>query len=245
MRWGSQLADLMSPVVDLLYPPRCPLCGKAIAKQNGVCAACWQELELLCEPVCESCNWPLPSERLRQTVQCGACLAKAPLHDGITAVTRYNEASRQLVLKLKHGGMIGLAKLLGRTIAARMPDPKPGQILVPVPLHPLRLWQRGYNQSALLAGELARLEKGELLVDALTRVRYTPSLGGLDKRARFRALNPAIAIRPRFAERIQDAHVVLVDDVLTSGATSDACVRVMKRAGARSVAIACFARVIG
>jgi ComF family protein len=235
----------MSPVVDILYPPRCPLCGEAIAKQDGLCAACWQELELLCEPACESCNWPLLSERLGQTLQCGACLAKAPLHDGIIAAARYSEASRQLVLKLKHGGKIGLAKLLGRTIAARMPDSKPGQILVPVPLHPLRLWQRGYNQSALLAGELALFGKGELLVDALSRVRYTPSLGGLDKGARVKALNRAIAIRASCAERIRDAHVVLVDDVLTSGATSDACVRVLKRAGAKTVTIACFARVIG
>ncbi len=244
MRWGSQLAEFLSPVVDALYPPRCPLCGEAIAQQNGVCASCWRGFELLSEPACETCGWPLPIGELGQSLQCGACLATPPQHDGIIAATRYNDASRQLVLKFKHGGKIALARQLARMLAARMPEPRPEQILVPVPLHPIRLWQRGYNQSALLAVELARLGKGSLQVDALVRVKHTPSLGGLDKLARKKALDKAISVRASQIERVRGGHVILVDDVLTSGATTDACVRVLKRAGALTVTIACFARVI-
>lgn len=244
MRWGSQLASFLLPVADALYPPRCPLCGEAIAQQNGVCWGCWQDLELIGDPGCETCGWPLPIEGLGQSLQCGACLERAPKHDGIIAATRYNDASRQLVLKFKHGGKIALGRLLGRMLAARMSDSQPGQILVPVPLHPIRLWQRGYNQSAVLAGELAKFGKGKLLVDALTRVKHTPSLGGLDKRARKELLDKAVAVRVSRLDRIRNAQVILVDDVLTSGATTDACVRVLKRAGASTVKIACFARVI-
>jgi ComF family protein len=111
-----------------------------------------------------------------------------------------------------------------------------------VPLHRWRLWRRGYNQSALLARELARLIGQTLLVDGLLRRKATPTLGGLGRTARAKALSGAIAANPR--RSFKGAHVLLVDDVLTSGATTDACVRVLKRAGAAQVRIACFARVL-
>jgi predicted amidophosphoribosyltransferase len=115
---------------------------------------------------------------------------------------------------------------------------------VPVPLHPLRLWHRGFNQSALLAREIARLRGATLLVDGLVRRKRTPVLGGLGKLARARVLSGAIAVRPRCRAMLKGASVVLVDDVMTSGATSDACVGALKRAGAERVVVACFARVL-
>ncbi|MEL6878468.1 MAG: phosphoribosyltransferase family protein, partial [Pseudomonadota bacterium] len=147
----------------------------------------------------------------------------------------------------KHGRKIALASLLGRLLAARIPDPVHGDaapLLIPVPLHRWRLWQRGFNQSGLIAQELAKREKGNLLIDGLVRRKRTPSLGGLGAKARRKTLSGAIAIKPAAAERISGRDIVLVDDVLTSGATSDACVSVLLRGGARSVTIACFARVI-
>ena len=164
----------------------------------------------------------------------------------VYAATLYNDASRQLVLDYKHGGRITHARLLARLIAARLPDPVPGDVaplLVPVPLHRWRLWQRGFNQAALLAGELAKAGKGETLVDGLLRRRRTPSLGGLGREARERALAGAIIVHPRRRARIAGRDVVLVDDVFTSGATSRACVAALAEAGARNVSVACFARV--
>jgi ComF family protein len=117
-------------------------------------------------------------------------------------------------------------------------------LIVPVPLHRWRLWSRGYNQAALLARELARLGKGEMLVDALHRQKRTPSLGGLGAKARRRALKGAILVTERHRAAIAGRNILLVDDVLTSGATSDACVAALRKAGARTVAIACFARVL-
>jgi ComF family protein len=163
----------------------------------------------------------------------------------VAAGTLYNEASRKLVLAFKHGRRIAMAPMLARLIAARLPDEiGAGWIMVPVPLHRWRLWRRGFNQAALLAGELARLRGADLLVDGLVRRKQTPSLGGLGKAARARALSGAIAVNPRRAEGIRGAKLVLVDDVLTSGATSHACVSVLKRAGAKKVVVACFARVL-
>ncbi len=239
-----QVHPLLAPVADLIYPPRCPLCGAAIAAQTGLCGTCWGDLAIPGDPCCSSCQRPFPEGVAAQSL-CAPCLADPPRHDGVAAGTLYNEASRKLVLAFKHGRRIAMAPMLARLIAARLPDEiGAGWIMVPVPLHRWRLWRRGFNQAALLAGELARLRGADLLVDGLVRRKQTPSLGGLGKAARARALSGAIAVNLRRAEGIRGAKLVLVDDVLTSGATSHACVSVLKRAGAKKVVVACFARVL-
>jgi predicted amidophosphoribosyltransferase len=113
-----------------------------------------------------------------------------------------------------------------------------------VPLHRWRLWRRGFNQAALLAQEIAKLAGATMMVDGLERRKQTPSLGGLGRKARARALSGAIAVNPRRKAGLAGAKIILVDDVLTSGATSAACVSALKRAGAEKVVVACFARVL-
>jgi ComF family protein len=175
---------------------------------------------------------------------CAPCLAEPPKHAGIAAGTLYNDASRKLVLSLKHGHRLALAPMMARLISARLRGVEPDWLFVPVPLHRWRLWRRGFNQAALLAGELARMKQARLLVDGLERRKQTPSLGGLGRKARARALSGAISVHPKRAQLLKGASVVLVDDVLTSGATTSACVAALKRAGAKQVVIACFARVL-
>ncbi|HEX4848057.1 MAG TPA: ComF family protein [Novosphingobium sp.] len=239
-----RLHPLLVPVADLVFPPRCPLCGEAIAAQSGLCAACWSELAIPGAPCCPSCQRPL-GERTPDGTVCAPCLAEPPAHDGIAAGTLYNPASRKLILALKHGHRIALAPLLARLMLAQVPEEVgPDWLVVPVPLHRWRLWRRGFNQAALLGRELAAARGAELVVDALVRRKRTPTLGGLGKSARARALAGAIAVHPRRAGRIKGAKVLLVDDVLTSGATSNASVKALRRAGAERVVVACFARVL-
>ena len=239
-----QVHPLLAPIVDLVFPPRCPLCGAGLAAQTGLCAACWAGLAVPGAPCCAACQRPLASDTAVGSI-CAPCLAQPPRHDGIAAGTLYNETSRRLILALKHGHRIALAPLLARLIAAQLPEQiGPGWLIVPVPLHRWRLWSRGFNQSALLASELAASTGAALLVDGLLRTRRTPTLGGLGRTARARALSGAIQLNPRPARRLQGARVLLVDDVLTSGATSNACIGVLKRAGAQTVVVACFARVL-
>jgi ComF family protein len=237
------LLQALSPLVDLIYPPRCPACGEGLSAQDGLCPRCWSELVIPGEPSCALCQRPFTSEQSERAI-CAPCLTEAPGHDGIAAGTLYNEASRKLVLGFKHGRRIALAPMLARLAATQLPELEGEWLVVPVPLHRWRLWRRGYNQSALLARQIAQLRGQTLLVDGLQRVKPTPALGGLGRAARRRALSGAIAVNPRRREQLRGAQVVVVDDVLTSGATSEACVKALKRAGATKVRIACFARVM-
>lgn len=238
-------ASFLTPIIDLVFPPRCPLCGDALAQQGGLCAACWTRLAVPGEPACSTCQRPLSDSVVRAgDVQCAPCMSSPPRHAGIAAATLYNDASRELVLAFKRGKRIALADLLSRLMVRRLPELEGEWLVVPVPLHRWRLWERGFNQSALLADRIARVIHQPLVVDALERRKRTPSLGGLGKRARAEALRGAITPHPRRAARVKGANVLLIDDVMTSGATTNACLAALRKAGARQVRIACFARVL-
>lgn len=200
------------------------------------------------DPACSTCGRPFPADLPSGGMpQCAPRLADPPKHAGISAATLYTEPSRKLVLAFKHGGKIGLAPLLARMIAARLPrrgDGAQPPLLVPVPLHRWRLWHRGYNQAALLARELSKQGKGKPAIDMLVRHKATPPLGGLGRKARRKTLSGAIRVNSRRRDQLKGRDVILVDDVLTSGATSYACVAILLKAGASSVRIACFARVL-
>lgn len=245
MGWRREFSEGLRPIVDLVYPPRCPLCGDAISDQGGLCVDCFSQLEFPGEPSCETCQRPMGSGSPGKHKQCYACQQDPPRHNGIVAATLYDDVSRQLILKFKHGGKIALAALLGRLMASKLdPAGDDPPLLIPVPLHRLRIWERGFNQAGLLAHELERHGKGDLLIDGLVRRKSTPSLGGLGGDERRAALKGAIVVRKNRQKRIVGRDVVLVDDVLTSGATSNACVDALLGAGARSIKLACFARVV-
>jgi len=237
------MPSVLATIVDFVFPPRCPLCGAGVAAQAGLCTGCWGTLAIPGDPSCVRCARPFGDGVLAGST-CGPCLADPPRHAGVAAATLYNEASRKLVLALKHGSKLGLAPLMARLIAARLGGADAEWIVVPVPLHRWRLWRRGYNQAGLLAQELARLSGATLSIDALERRKPTASLGGLGKRARKRELSGAIGVSTRRKAVVQGRRVLLVDDVLTSGATSEACVGALLKAGAASVTVACFARVL-
>ncbi len=252
MQTSRLVSETFAPLVDLIYPPRCPLCGDGLAAQKGLCFTCWQTLSIPGEPACRKCQRPFVEVNLEAALPpvsqsdaiCAPCAAYPPQHDGIAAGTLYNDTARQLVLSFKHGGRIALAPMLARLIAARLPEMEGNWLAVPVPLHRFRLWRRGYNQSALLAREISKITDVRLVVDGLLRTRATPALGGLGRHERAKTLSGAILANAKRQAAIDGANILLVDDVLTSGATSDACVAALKKAGARKVMIGCFARVL-
>jgi ComF family protein len=237
------LAIPFKTVVDFALPPRCPGCGAITPDQDQFCAGCWQQLHFLAEPACSTCDLPLPFAS-DAAGQCAACLRQKPRHAGIKAAVAYGDISREIALKLKHGGKIGLARLIAGMLRRHLHALPANALFVPVPLHWTRLWRRRYNQSALIARQLARLSGIGYCPDALLRTRRTAALGGLSARERAAMVKGAFAINERQRSRIKDRPIVLVDDVYTSGATSDACVAALRKAGAASVTIFCWARVL-
>ena len=222
--------------------------------QHGfLCGSCWAELTPLTAPFCARCALPFEFETAGET-ECGACLQVPPAFDWARAAVTYSDLGRAMVLKLKYSGATAglpvMATMVWQAVAdhaallqAEGQTDKAIDLIVPVPLHSRRLFSRRFNQSQLLAVALS--EKIQAPVDSfiLKRRKATPSQGGLGRKARFKNVAAAFAIAPKKRDYVAGKHILLVDDVLTTGATANECARVLKRAGAASVGIASFARV--
>ncbi len=234
---------LLKPALDVIVPPRCPSCGEMVADDLQFCGSCWPKLNFITDPKCASCDRPFEFARSEDMI-CAVCLDKPPRHDGIKAAVVYDDLSRQIPLKLKYAGRIGLGKLIAQFLTRYIPADRDKLILVPVPLHRGRIWRRGFNQAALIARSLHEMHGIECVSDALVRTKATPPLKGMTGKERQKVLRGAIAVSANRAERMRGRDIMLVDDVYTSGATTDACIAVLKKAGAKSVTIYCWARVI-
>ncbi len=228
----------------LIYPPQCVSCGDRTEEEFGLCGACWREAEFIGGLVCDKCGVPLPGEDDGEAVQCDDCLTIArPWSQGRAAMA-YGETGRRLVLSLKHGDRLDLVAPAARWMArAAAPIIQPDMLVAPVPLHWLRLLKRRYNQSALLAERVARLTGLEYCPDLLIRPRHTKSQEGRDREGRFANIAEAIRPHPRRRARIEGRHVLLVDDVMTSGATLAVAAEACLAAGASDVSVLALARV--
>lgn len=238
------LGQAIGTGVDLLLPPRCAGCGAIVAAQGAFCADCWSALPFITAPMCASCGLPFASAADAGAL-CGACLAKPPRFEARAALA-YDGPAREVVLRLKHADRphlaIDMAGHLRRAAGAWLAEPT--ALIVPVPLHRWRLWRRGYNQAAELAKALGREGGVPVLVDAIERVRATRSSQGLNPAERRRNLARAFRIRAGARAAVDGRCIILVDDVLTTGATASACARVLRQAGAASVRLLTLARVV-
>jgi ComF family protein len=226
----------------LALPPRCPGCGAVTEADHRFCARCWGSLAFLGPPWCAACALPFEYDRGPEA-RCGVCLADPPPHAGARAAVAYGPVARTLALRLKYGGRTAFAETAARLMLRLVPGD--AALLVPIPLHRWRLWSRGYNQSALIADALHRHGGPFVTRDLLRRTRATPVLRGLNPRERRKAVAGAFALAGNAREQLAGRHVVLVDDVYTTGATAAACARLLMRAGAVRVTVLCWARVIG
>lgn len=231
---------------DALLPPRCLASGEIVAKQGLLSAATWRQINFITPPLCGRCGIPFAFEIDEGAAPlCGSCIASPPVYDRARAVFQYDSGSRAMVLGFKHGdrleGAPAFAKWMTLAAADLLED---APLIVPAPLHWQRLFRRRYNQSAVLALAMARLCGAGVSVDALARIRRTPSQGGLNRAARERNLRGAIEVRASRKHRVSGRNILLVDDVLTTGATAEACARALRRAGAARVDVICLARVV-
>ncbi len=230
--------------VDLVLPPLCLKCDAMVDEAGALCASCWREIHFLAPPRCRTCGIPLAGTS-DFDADCGACIAEPPLYARARAVIAYDDGSRALVTRFKYNDHTELAaafaKWMAREGGALIAD---CDVIAPVPLHYLRLLARRFNQAALLAQTLSRRSGRPLIADLIVRRRFTRPQIGLSPGARRRNVAHAFRLRSRYRPRIKDARVLLVDDVLTTGATVEACANVLLRAGAAKVDVLTLARVV-
>ena len=242
VRFVESVKAAFGYLADLLMPPACMACGTPVASALALCGPCWAALPVPDGTTCNRCAIPLPIAWAAEA-ECLGCATDPPPFRQARSPFLYEGSARQMVVRFKHGRH-AWGPTLARDMARVAPDwIGPGRVLVPVPLHRWRLARRGYNQALLLARALARAGGAELGPDWLVRVRPTRSTRGLRRNQRLANLAGAISVNAWATDRIRGAEIVLVDDVMTTGATAAACAARLLKAGAASVDVLVYARV--
>lgn len=230
-------------LLDLILPPRCLSCREIVPEQGKICAPCWNQVPFMAGPRCRACAVPLDASATGEPM-CERCAFEPPPWEQAAVALRYEAMARRLILNYKHGDRSEGAEVFADWLAMVVrPLANRESLILPVPLHRWRLLARGYNQSALLARPLARLIGCDVDMRQLWRPKPSRSQQGLS--AKERQENVAaeqFALHDPFA--VSGRHVILVDDVLTTGSTFAACTTVLLRAGAARVDVAALARVV-
>jgi ComF family protein len=231
--------------LDLLLPPHCPSCAGPVATQGTHCPPCFAALTFITAPLCTVCGLPFGSQALAGPLRlCSSCLESPPPWGQARAALLYDDAARALILPFKHADRQENAAILAAHMARAGQDLLEGtDLLIPVPLHRRRLRARGFNQAALLARVIARRTAIACLPDGLERIRHTRPLGDLSAVMRQEAMQEAVHARPSRRPAIAGRRILLIDDVMTSGATAAACARALQAAGAAQVDVLVAARV--
>lgn len=235
--------------INLLLPPRCPITGEVVDRPGMVSGRAWASLRFVAQPSCDCCGLPFDvveeSVLGGQDALCAVCIAEPKIFAKARASLVYDDASKPLILSFKHSDQTQLTVTFGPWLySAASPFIAETDMIIPVPLHWVRLLRRRYNQSAILAQSLARLSQKPCYPDALIRQRNTPTQGHLNAKQRHENVKSAFAVRPKYTQMIAGKNILLVDDVYTTGATIEECAKVLLNAGAQRVDVVTLARVV-
>ncbi len=231
-------------ILDTLLPSICPVTKEIVDAPGALAPAAWEGLEFIGEQVCSACGYPFEYAGFEDQL-CGVCEAKAPRITHTRSALVYNDVSRVLILALKHGGYTdGVSRLAEWMARAGKEVLHTKPLIVPVPLHMRRRIKRRFNQSALLGRALAKRENLRFCPQLLDRKRNTPTQAGRNARARKRNVAGAFQVPTRCQSDVNGAHILLIDDVRTTGATLEACARPLLAAGAAQVNALTLARIV-
>ncbi len=241
---GQTVRDVIRWTSNLFLPPRCVSCGAPLWGDTEVCGLCWKDITFIEAPLCDVSGIPFPFDPGSGALN-AEVLARRPAYGRARAALRYDEVSGRLISRLKYGDRLEavplFAKWMRRAGAELLAD---ADLIVPVPLHRTRLFQRRFNQSAEIARALSRLSDVSCAPELLIRTRATRAQVGLSASARRRNVSGAFALTPGKGEKVEGKRILLVDDVLTTGATVEACAKRLAAEGALSVDVLTLARVV-
>lgn len=238
------LTALGRAALDMLFPPVCLGCGGAVGTPHGLCPTCWSQLVPITRPYCPVLGLPFAADLGPEIVSAKA-LAEPPVFDRARSAVVYTDRARQLISRMKYGDRPDIARMCAGMMAGAGGDLLgPDAVLVPVPLHRLRQFQRRYNQSTELARGLAALSGLPVVTDLVHRHRQTAQQVGMNARQRARNVAGAFRVKPGRMAGLAGRRIILVDDVYTTGATVAALALALRRAGAHHVDVLTFARVV-
>ena len=241
----TSLRQMVAAVANVIVPPTCLVCDDAVGSSGLLCGDCWSRLRIIEKPYCPVMGTPFAYDSVAETVSMPA-MAAAPDFDHSRSAVVYDDVARRLVHGVKFGDRSDLAPWMARWMVRAGEDIlEPRVTIIPVPLHRWRMIKRRYNQSAELGRHVARLSEGDFQPGVLQRIRPTRQQVGLGARERRRNVLGAFRVPPEMEIHVRSGHIVLIDDVYTTGATLQACTRALRRKGAATVDCLTFARVVG
>lgn len=239
--------SLLSKIVNFIFPPQCIICKSIIDNEDGLCPVCINDINFITDPKCEYCGYPFEFKTdnkfsVKLSI-CAKCLNNKPKFDKALSVVHYNDASKKIILPFKHADKTNYAKIMGNMMANTIaPFVAKMDFIIPVPIHLKRMIKRKYNQSALLASHISKRLDIPVLYNVLVRSHFKYSQGKLSFDDRKANVLNAFDIKNPY--KIKGKNILLVDDVMTTGATLNECARILKNFDARRVYVITFARVV-
>lgn len=239
MKWYQRIFEF---TLDYILPHRCIACREFVVSDSGFCAGCWGRLNFISKPYCLTCGWPF-SFVVQENNSCAKCISKQPSCDQSRSLLRFDEYSKKIIYDFKYNDKTHYAKLFSKLLMHRYSEQiEKADIIAPVPMHRFKRLYRHYNQAQILACDIASLSKKTMIPDLLIKNKIGKSQVGLSKAQRQKNLAGTISVNPKYD--IVQKNILLVDDVRTTGATTNLCGDILKKQGANIVNLVTIAHVV-
>ncbi len=237
---------IFSKLLDVIFPSHCLYCDRIISKNSLFCNNCWPKLRFITEPNCKICSYPFEIEITNIQPLCAACLSKKPSFDKSITIFRYNYVIKKIIRDLKYYNQTFIAKKVAKILANKIKNQLDEyDALIALPLHQKRLRKRGYNQSHLICKELSKIFPQLIFHhDLIFRVKNTESQSLLRKKQRNKNLKRAFLVNKKYREFVKGKRMLLLDDVITTGATLENCAKELKRRKAKEITVITIAKTV-